>query len=482
MLLSSVLNRVETLSEPPGNISISGVCSDLTDIIPGCAFVCIRGVKVDGHTKAKEAVKLGAVLIVAEEKTDAPAPHILVKDSRRTLALIWSNLYNNPAAAFKLIGITGTNGKTTTSYLIYRILSALNCRTGLIGTVENITGDDENSPSSYTTPNPSQLHALFTKMKDAGIFSVVMEVSSHALSQERVAGLYFEAAVFTNLSHDHLDYHGTMDNYLNAKLKLFSNAKCGIINRDDTYYEAFANTPCQKFYTFGIESDADFSAHDIKYGTDGTRCIIKSPYGQHHAFIATPGRFSVYNALAAVTVCSALGYEISDIIRALNGSKGVRGRLENIPSKHGFNIIIDYAHTPDGLYNVLKTLGGIIKKGRLITVFGCGGDRDREKRPKMGSIAAENSDFTIVTSDNPRTEKPADIISDILKGMSDTGSPYIVIEDRKEAIRHAIKNAKRGDVILLAGKGHEDYQIINSKKIEFDERDIVKEFLDTLEN
>lgn len=478
MLLSSVLNRVETLNEPEGDINISGVCSDLCDVAPGYAFVCIRGVQVDGHTKAKEAAKLGAVLIIAEEKTEAPVSHILVKDTRKALALIWSNLYFNPSKALKLIGITGTNGKTTTAYLIYRVLSLLTCRTGLIGTVETIAGD-KNYSSSYTTPAPSQLHSLFAKMKEAGLSHVVMEVSSHALSQERVAGLFFETAVFTNLTQDHLDYHGTMENYLNEKLKLFCNAKCGIINKDDKSCEAFFKTPCESFITYGIDNEADFTAYDIAYSTTGTKFTLKSPDGEFKAYIATPGRFSVYNALAAICACRSLGFPTANIVSALGSSKGVKGRMENIQTGRNFSIIIDYAHTPDGLFNVLKTIN-TIKKGRLVVVFGCGGDRDRDKRPKMGAVASENADYVVVTSDNPRSEIPGAIIKDIVKGMTGYKTPYTVIEDRKQAIRYAIENAKANDIILLAGKGHEDYQILGGRTIPFDEREIINDILRTL--
>lgn len=470
MLLYRMLHSAKTDTPVPKDLEISGFTSHVEKVRPGCAFVCIKGTKADGHTKAKEAVLRGASVIIAEHMTDADAYHVLTDDTRTALALMYSNYYENPADEMTLAGVTGTNGKTTTTYLIHHILTSCGKNAGLIGTVENLVGD-ERMPSHYTTPGPEELFYILRRMADRNVNYAVMEVSSHSLAQRRVAGLYFKAAVFTNLTRDHLDYHGTMERYCEEKRRLFFQCEYGVLNADDPYSERMADSPCKRI-TYGIDSSADFRAADLSLESSGTLFKLYYPQGVCDVFLKIPGRFSVYNALAAITACYALGIQPAAAAGALANAEGVPGRMEVIPTGRDFQIILDYAHTPDGLMNMLKAVRGFAK-GRVVTLFGCGGDRDRGKRPVMGRIAGSLSDFVIVTSDNPRTEDPTRIIDDILVGLEGQKTPYVVIENRKKAIEYAVLTAQKGDIIVLAGKGHESYQIIGDTSFPFDERSIV---------
>ena len=448
------------------DIEISGISYNSRETKPGDVFVAITGFKTDGHKYAKNAEERGASVIVAQDDVEVSCPVVKVKDTRRALAVLCGNFYNNPSKEFKLIGITGTNGKTTTTYLIKQILEEEGKKVGLIGTNQIVIGE-EVYPAARTTPDSFELQGLFRKMADSKVEVVVMEVSSHALYLDRVYGCDFDVGVFTNLTQDHLDFHKTMENYRDAKAILFNICKKGVINADDEAGVYMAHNARCVVTTFGIDGNADLKAENVVLEQRGVSFEIdKKRYS-----LSIPGKFSVYNALSAIGAVKALGVEDEVIIKALKNAKGVRGRAEVVPVSENFTVLVDYAHTPDGIENILKTARGFAK-GRVVILFGCGGDRDNTKRPIMGQVASSLADFCIVTSDNPRTENPMDIINEILPGV--TGE-HIVIENRREAIEYAIKNAQKDDVIILAGKGHEDYQIIGKEKIHFDEVEILME-------
>jgi UDP-N-acetylmuramoyl-L-alanyl-D-glutamate--2,6-diaminopimelate ligase len=376
-----------------------------------------------------------------------------------------------------LIGVTGTNGKTTITNIIKHILESCGHKTGLIGTICNMSGKRE-LPAHYTTPEPLELQGILNEMANDGCEYCVMEVSSHALAQKRVAGLSFIAGVFTNLTQDHLDFHKTMENYLKAKQKLFEVSSVGIINLDDPYAATIIKEAACKTVTYGLTESADFSAASIEYRTDGISYTLRGDISCR-VNACLPGGFSVYNTLAALACAVTIGIPAKDAVSALETFSGVRGRIEVVPTGRNFTVILDYAHTPDGLEKILCAVKGFAQ-GRVVALFGCGGDRDKGKRPKMGAIAAQNADFLVVTSDNPRSEEPEAIINDILEGLKGFETPYIVKTNRREAIKYAIFNAKKDDVIVLAGKGHEDYQILSTGRIHFDEHEVVAEILEEL--
>ncbi|MDY6314081.1 MAG: UDP-N-acetylmuramoyl-L-alanyl-D-glutamate--2,6-diaminopimelate ligase [Clostridia bacterium] len=454
---------------------ISGIAYDSRKVKPGDVFVCISGFETDGHKYAAKAVEKGAAAVIAEHAIDVAVPTAVVEDTRHTLSYIADVFYGHPSGKFRLVGVTGTNGKTTTTFLVKSILEKAGHKVGLIGTNKNMIGEKE-LPSERTTPESLELTELFAEMAKEGADFVVMEVSSHSLSLSRVEFCEFDVGAFTNLTQDHLDFHKTMENYLAAKKKLFDMCKTGVINADDeSGRKILADCSCVSV-SYGIDSAADIVASNIDYGAHGVDFDCDALGVAMRIHINTPGRFSVYNALAAVGICTALGISAENISAGLKSVPGVCGRAEIVPTGRDYTVMIDYAHTPDGIENILKSIRGFAK-GRIVILFGCGGDRDRTKRPKMGRIAGELADFCVVTSDNPRTEEPGEIIKEIIPGVEETGCPYTVIENRKEAIRYALDNAETGDVILLAGKGHETYQILKSGKIHFDEREIVHEIL-----
>lgn len=478
MNLSELLKSINP-TEVTGSdgMEISGIAFNSAEVKPGNLFVCISGFKTDGHKYAPDAVKRGAAAVVAERKLEGiGVTCVTVKNSRIALAKLSAEFYGHPYRKFNLIGITGTNGKTTTTYLVKSILESQGQKVGLIGTNQNLIGG-EVIPSKHTTPDSLELMQLFKKMSDAEAESVVMEVSSHSLALDRVTACKFDVAEFTNITQDHLDFHETMEKYLEAKGILFTLAEKGAVNADDSSADYLkAHAACSELITYGIDSDCDLKAENVDLNAGGVNFDVLYKGEKARAELAIPGRFSVYNALAAIACCLLSGFNLNDIIAGLKTAKGVKGRVEIVPTNTDYTVIIDYAHTPDGLYNVINTIRGFAE-GRIITLFGCGGDRDRAKRPKMGKIAAELSDFCVVTSDNPRTEKPGDIIKDILEGMPKDKSEYVVIENRFEAIEYALDHAKKNDIILLAGKGHETYQVLSSGKIDFDEREIVTKLL-----
>lgn len=475
MKFQSLLKDVSYTGVLP-EIEIADLTADSRKAGPGVLFVCIPGERSDGHDFAAAAAAAGSPAVIALRDTGAPVPHILVKDTRFAYALCCANFFGRPAERLRLVGVTGTNGKTTTTTLIKEILEYNGHKSGLIGTIANMAGSKV-LPSHLTTPEPYEFQQLLKTIADEGCEFAVMEVSSHALAQERVAGCHFEAAVFTNLTQDHLDFHKTMENYLQAKEKLFSMCDLGIVNVDDDYAAEVIRTAKCKIQTYSARyMNADYTARNIKLKHDGVDYEMVGNALIGRVSVPIPGAFSVYNTLAAAACAVSLGIPLQQVLAALHQVKGVKGRIEVVPTGRDFTVIIDYAHTPDALEKILKSIRGFAK-GRVVALFGCGGDRDKTKRPIMGMMAQQNADFCIVTSDNPRTEDPQAIIDDILPGMDGDSAPYVVVPNRKEAIAYALKNAQKGDIVLLAGKGHEDYQIIGREKHHFDEREVVADIL-----
>lgn len=473
MKLSQILNGIDVLNNF-NDIEIEDVTQDSRMVKEGSLFVCVKGNTFDGHSVAGEMVAKGAPAVVCEKDLGLKN-QVIVKNTRAVFSRICANYYGNPADKLKLIGLTGTNGKTTTTFLIKQILENMGKKVGLIGTVQNMVGD-EIYPAKYTTPDPYELQKLFSLMVDAGCEYCVMEVSSQALVQGRVNGLHFYIGAFTNLTQDHLDYHKTFENYFNAKRILFENCDIAVTNADDKNGLKIVENLPVKVYTYAVNTNnADYVAKNVRFLSNGVEYELVCDYiGRVHCSI--PGRFSVYNSLCAASIALSMGINFADVVKSVPLCDGVKGRIEVVPCSRDFTIIIDYAHSPDGLENIITSLKEIAK-GRVVTLFGCGGDRDKTKRPLMGEIASRLSDFCIVTSDNPRSENPSEIIKDILAGMQNCSTPYEVVENRKEAIRFAIENAKKDDIILLAGKGHETYQILPTGTIHFDEREVVAEIL-----
>lgn len=477
MKLSQILKNVKVTNEYTDR-EVTDVTSDSRQVKEGFLFVCIKGASFDGHSVAQQMLDIGAVAVVCEYDLGVEN-QIIVDDTRKAYSPICASFFGNPADSLKLIGLTGTNGKTTTTFLIKQILENVGKKVGLIGTVQNMVGD-EVYPAHYTTPDPHELQSLFRKMVDAGCEYCIMEVSSQALAQGRVEGIHFHIGAFTNLTQDHLDYHKTWENYFESKKLLFKACDCAVTNLDDEYGLKIVDGCDCRVVTYGVDNmKADFVARNVGFSANGVRYdLVGEKMGRVSCPI--PGRFSVYNSLCATSVALTLGVDFTDVLEAISKSNGVKGRIEVVPTPNqDYTVIIDYAHSPDGLENIISSLKEIAN-GRVVTVFGCGGDRDRTKRPKMGKIAAELSDFCVVTSDNPRSENPSVIIEDILEGMKDSATPYEVVENRKEAIAWAMKNAQPNDIILLAGKGHETYQILPTGTIHFDEREAVAEVLEEL--
>lgn len=477
MKLKDLLDGVDVLSisADPG-IDVTGISNDSRKVKPGGLFVAVPGYVEDGAAYIDSAVEAGAAVIVSEKDREAAAGFVRVKDARRALSRLAANFCGRPSEQMTVVGVTGTNGKTTTAYLIKCLIEhCLHVPCGLIGTNEVIIGD-EVSMASRTTPESIEVQTYLRKMLDKGIRHAVMEVSSHALKLHRVDDVRFEAGVFTNLTQDHLDFHDSFEDYLQSKTLLFQKCLRGVINLDDpAAWHIIENANCE-IYTYSVrDMSADLVARNIRYSPSKVEFEALGTEEIYRAELNIPGRFSVYNGLAAISAAAVLGIPLMEAAAALRLCKGVKGRAEVVPTGRDFTVIIDYAHTPDGLENILQTLREFAGR-RLITVFGCGGDRDRTKRPIMGEVVEKYSDICIVTSDNPRTEDPAAIIEDIMKGMKKK-EKQVVIPDRTEAIGYAINNAGDGDIILLAGKGHETYQEINGVKYPMDEREIVRRYL-----
>lgn len=463
------------------DVEITGISYNSKTTKSGDIFVCLVGENSDGHEYFKSAVECGARAFLVEKELDCHLPQVFVKSTRRQIADIADKFYHSPSKSMNLIGITGTNGKTTVTHLVQKILENNGEKCALIGTLGyKLFSADEYKEAKHTTPQAPELQSTFSMMlNQEKIKNVVMEVSSHALEQNRTGGCAFSGAVMTNLTQDHLDYHITMDNYFEAKAILFKGLKPGgfaVINADDEYAQRFIDVVPEgvKIFTYGVKNEADVIAKDVEFSLSGAHFVCKSKFGEKEVKLQMNGMFSVYNVLAALTVGIALGIDLDSCIKSLEVTKGVAGRFE-VVAKNPL-VIVDYAHTPDGLENVLTAAREITPEGsKLVCMFGCGGDRDATKRPKMGEIAERLSDKVVITSDNPRSEEPQQIITDILTGLKSVNTQDVFVEpDRKKAIELLKTVSSKNDVVVIAGKGHEDYQILKDKTIHFDDREEAK--------
>ncbi len=471
MKIQELFNGIDILeSNVPCEMEVSGVRYSSRQVQPGEMFVAIVGYETDGHKYIPDAISRGAALILCEKDMPEGTPWIRVASTRRALAQLGANWYGHPAESMKMIGVTGTNGKTSVTYLLKSMLEQQGEKVGLIGTICNLIGEEE-LPTERTTPESFELQGVLAQMRDKGCTYVVMEVSSHALYLDRTATIPFTVGAFTNLTEDHLDFHKTMENYRKAKSLLFSQCEHGVFNlADPATPKMMAEAKCT-CCTFG--DGGDIWAEDVKLESDHVEMTVREGSLSGKLRIGIPGRFTVSNGLMALAIARKLGMEFQTAITALSQAKGVKGRVEVVPTPgKDYTVLIDYAHTPDGLENVLRSVKDFCK-GRVILVFGCGGDRDNKKRPMMGEIAVKYADMTIVTSDNPRTEEPMAIIREILEGMKNSSDTYIVEENRRKAIALALRLGQKDDMIILAGKGHETYQIIGKEKTHLDEREEV---------
>ena len=459
-------------------LEIGSVTYDSRKAVPGSLFVAVKGFVTDGNLYIGKALENGAVAVVTEVEPQEDIPYVLVPSDRLAMAMIGANFYGRPAESMTIIGITGTNGKTTSTLLLKHVLEQTRgAKVGLMGTMDNMIGQ-ESVPAQRTTPESLDLQAMFGKMRDAGCTYAIMEVSSHAIALDRVAGVRFGLAAFTNLTEDHLDFHKTMENYCDAKGTLFARSDKHVANMDDPWFGRICSHTDKEVLGTSVNSTQGLHAVDRQLLSDGIR--FTAVYGDKKVPVELPipGKFTVYNALTVLGCAMQLGISLEEAAQALRSATGVKGRVEVVPTPgKDYTVLIDYAHTPDGLENVLSSVRGFCK-GRLISVFGCGGDRDPIKRPIMGRIGVELSDIAIITSDNPRTEEPMAIIADILKGVEGLDKTYQVIENRPAAIRQAMDIAQKDDIIVLAGKGHETYQEICGVKHHLDEREVVAQHLE----
>ena len=487
--LISVLDPIEVIG--PTDIEITGIHFDSRRIGPGDLFVAQVGTAVDGHTFIGSCIAQGCAAVVLSNREYLPSPlkgepergcNILVENTDRALGLLASKWFGEPSRQLTLVGVTGTNGKTTIATLLYKLVRALGHKAGLLSTVVNYI-EDEAVPATHTTPDAIELNGLLRRMVDAGCEYAFMEVSSHAIAQERIAGLDFDGALFTNLTRDHIDYHKTFDNYRDTKKRLFDGLKpsaFAVTNKDDKNGLVMTQNCRAQVHTYSTRALADYKAQILEEGFEG---MLLSINGQE-VFVPLVGRFNVSNLLCIYGAAVCLGFDPLDILRILSTLRPVNGRFETIHSPKGWTAIIDYAHTPDAVDNVIQTIREILKRGEpergcgsLITVIGCGGNRDKGKRPMMAQIAKRGSEQLILTSDNPRDEEPADILNDMKAGLTeDELRSTLVIEDRAAAIQTACTLARPGDVILVAGKGHEDYQIIRGVKHHFDDHEVVRKY------
>ena len=477
MKTSELMRGIEVLEwhcDPA--MDVTGICYDSRAVTPGAAFVAVRGFAVDGHAFVPAAKTAGAALAVTEEPPQVEIPYVLVKNSRRVLAQASANFYGHPEEKLRLIGVTGTNGKTTVTHLIKGVLEDTGRTCGLIGT-NGVQISQRHLPGERTTPESCELYRLLAEMAAAGCQDVVMEVSSHSLVLDRVYGLTFDAAAFTNLTQDHLDFHQDMEHYFQAKALLFDRCRTGVVNGDDGYGRRILQEKQGNFLSFSAErDDASLTAKNILLKPDGVQ--FEAVYGSDIARIhlGIPGQFSVYNGLTVIGCCLALGLDLTAIAAALQKAKGVLGRAEVVPTDTEYTLVIDFAHTPDSIDKILRTLR-LGTRGRLIALFGAGGDRDRGKRPIMGKTGAALADICVITSDNPRTENPQSIVDQVVEGTKGQKAVVHTIVDRKEAIAFAMNLAQPGDVVALLGKGHETYQDVGGKKIHLDEREEIARIL-----
>ena len=477
MKLQKLLQGVEVvkLSADPA-MEISGMAFDSRKVCRGDLFMAVSGFATDGNRFIPAAMEKGAAVVVTAKEPEQDVPYVLVASDRLAMAQIAANLHDHPAEKLCMIGVTGTNGKTSVTLLLKHILETVRgAKVGLVGTMENLIGD-EVIPTERTTPESPDLQALFAKMVDAGCGYAIMEVSSHALALDRVGGVRYDVAAFTNLTEDHLDFHKTMEEYCRAKAVLFTRCGKAVANRDDGWFSKITADAACPLLTTSVAGDGDLTARNLELLSDGIRFTAVHGGREVPVQLPIPGKFTVYNVLTVLGIALQLGISLEESAEALKTAKGVKGRVEVVPTPgKDYTVLIDYAHTPDGLENVLSSVKGFCK-GRLIAVFGCGGDRDPVKRPIMGKIGTQIADIAVITSDNPRTENPHAIIDDILRGVEDLNN-CAVIENRIEAIRYAMDIAEKNDIIVLAGKGHETYQEINGVKNHLDEREEVAKYL-----
>lgn len=474
MKLSQLLQGVDVVEMTASmDLEIRDLSYDSRTTQKGDLYIAVTGYATDGHKYISGAVEKGAVAVLCEKKPEGETPYILVKDSRAALADLSANYFGHPGRDMILVGVTGTNGKTTVTYLLKEVLErTLSAKVGLIGTIQNMIGQKA-LETERTTPESYELQKLFRQMADAGCTHVVMETSSHALYLNRLRGLRFKVGVFTNLTEDHLDFHGTMEEYRKAKEILFQNCTIAVFNADDPSSKIMMEPLNYPIITYGLENPADILGKNVELRSDCVKMDVMRGASRHGLRLGIPGKFSAYNALAVLGATSALGIATEQAVRALENARGVKGRVEVVPTPgKDYTVLIDYAHTPDGLQNVLSSVKGYCK-GRLIAVFGCGGDRDPYKRPIMGKIGVDLADYVVFTSDNPRTEDPDEILRQVVAGAKGTKTRYTVMENRRQAIRFAMDMAKKDDIIVLCGKGHETYQIIGKEKTHLDEREEV---------
>ena len=473
MRLNQLLAGVALTERRAGDVECSGICYDTRTMVPGCLFVALPGYKTDGHKYIAQALEQGAAAVLCQHPPEGEGPWLVTPDARAALAAVSANWFGHPARDLTLLAVTGTNGKTTTTYLLKAMLEGvLGARVGLIGTNQNMVGE-EVLPAHRTTPESYEVQQLLREMADAGCTHVVMEASSHALVLHRLDGLRFRAGIFTNLTQDHLDFHGTMEAYRDAKGLLFRQSDTAVLNLDDEAGRYFARTVAVPRLTYSERRDeADLTAKNLRLFPDRVEFEAVAEGAISRVRLPIPGGFTVYNALGVLTCGLALGLPLADCADALAKAPGVKGRIEVVPVPADFAVIIDYAHTPDALENILTAVRDFTA-GRVICLFGCGGDRDRTKRPQMGAIAGSLADVAVVTSDNPRTEEPEAIIRDILPGLEGTAAEVVVEPDRRAAIRRALSLAKPGDTVVLAGKGHETYQEVGTQVLHLDEREEV---------
>ena len=482
MRLREILCGIEVL-DFSGDLdtNIGGICYDSRKASKGDLFICIKGFSSNGHEYASKAYENGCRAFLAQEDIEVQGAAVVkVENTRREMAKAASNFYNNPSKEIQLTGVTGTNGKTTITYLVKSSLESMGRDSGIIGTIKTYTGKRD-IESERTTPESLELQQYFHEMIQSGIGSCVIEVSSHSLELDRVHGCDFKYGIFTNLTPEHMDFHNDIESYMKAKEKLFHmTSKANIINIDDEWgrkiYDNVKEAKAKRI-SYAIRENADIMAKDVKISSEGVTYTMVTPDYEIDIELSIPGEFSVYNSLAAAALLYVMGISKENIQKSIGLCTGVPGRFESISGKNGETVIVDYAHTPDALENILRAAGSFAQ-GRIISVFGCGGDRDTTKRPVMGDISQKYSDMSIVTSDNPRTEDPDEIIKDVLAGMDAAAENYQVEKDREIAIKNAVSMAKEGDVVVIAGKGHETYQIIGSEKIHFDDREIARKYLE----
>ncbi len=490
MELSALLCGTDVLTgENLALLDVRGIVSDTRRLQAGDVFVALQGTRTDGSLYAAEAEQKGAAVYIGEKRVNGlHIPQLLTKNARRTFAFACANAAGNPQRRMQIVGVTGTNGKTSTAYMLRTILAHSGYKTALLGTAKSMIGEEEYVPpltgeakndfQTMTTPDPDLFYPALRDMADRGVEVLIMEASSHALALEKLSPITFSLGIFTNLSHEHLDFHGSMEKYLLAKAKLFANCRSGIINVDDPHAEMLRQLVHCPLVGYGIREKSDYYVEHIRMnGVFGSEYILHSKNARFKVKTRIPGHFTLYNTLAAVAAAREMGMDLVNIQNALYALNGICGRLERIPlgfQENAFSVFIDYAHTPFALENLLRCVNSFRSTGqRIVTLFGCGGDRDKEKRAEMGALAVRMSDSVVITNDNPRTEDPQAILADICKGVGDAKN-YTVIEDRREAIQYVIENALEGDIILLVGKGHEQYEIDKDGMHPFSEREIVE--------